>query len=308
MKHIILLLSIIICASSSAQAQDFAPVGAEWHFDARYGIFHGKVEKDTVLHGVACRKITCTSYIDSIWSSRGLGVSNKPDLYVYDNADTVFAYNFLFRKFTPLYIFNVEAGDTIHIPVMPPALGSTGNIYDSILHFVVDSVKDVRYDTAILKTVYTRPAITKDFLEYSFGPYARKLGNYGTGLLPWCNGCAIILTESYQSPYETRCYHDENISIKLVSDDCAKNLPVGVPVIEADAELQLYPNPATNLLTITGVNEGTAYTIYNATGQKVAVGRISSHASIDIRLLQPGFYWMHFAGGNYSEAISFVKQ
>jgi hypothetical protein len=307
MKPILALL-FFFTFNSVVFAQEFAPVGAEWHYNARYGIFHAKVEKDTVIKGTACRKISCTSYIDSIWTARGLHVSDKPDIYVYDNADTVFMYNVIFKKFTPLYVFNVNAGDTIQLPIMPPAKGDPINIYDSTLRFVVDSIKSIRYDTTELETVFTHSLATRDNLEYSFGAYARKLGNSSTGLLPWCNGCIFPLTESDQSPFDIRCYRDQSTFVKLVPDDCAKNLPVNVSKLQNNTDIKLYPNPATNVLRILGTANGSLYVIYDVAGRKVKTGTIDGVGEIDIATLKPGVHHIRFMNGNLSKQLTFVKE
>lgn len=78
---------------------------------------YANVKTDTVILGVNCKKIEREVFIKTRYSDDpdNILISSRPqkDLYVYDNAETVFVYNENFNRFTPLYIFNVNEGDTV---------------------------------------------------------------------------------------------------------------------------------------------------------------------------------------------------
>ncbi len=153
MKPIILcicFLSLLICYSPAKAQNTFAPVGAEWHHTQRFGTFHEYVLDEGMYYGKRCRRIVQKAYTDSFHYHIGVRIQDRDTLYVYNNEDTVFVYNQIFSKFTPLYIFNVNAGDTITTPVLE-ANGSFTNLGDSTFSIVIDSVKMVLYDTTYLK-------------------------------------------------------------------------------------------------------------------------------------------------------------
>lgn len=64
-------------------------------------------------------------------------------------------------------------------------------------------------------------------------------------------------------------------------------------VAAADGALSVYPNPASGSATLTGVEEGTLYEIYNLAGFKVAAGIAPA---IDCSALAPGLYLIKAAG------------
>lgn len=128
---VLLLFFLMQTGSSYAQGGDFAPIGATWHYsyfnsnqNNFYGYIYQEVVKDTVISGQACRKLERmrigvprhdqSAPIDSVTMS---------SIYLYSNPDTVFYYNDIFERFLPLYIFNVEAGDTMtfHVPFILPS-------------------------------------------------------------------------------------------------------------------------------------------------------------------------------------------
>jgi hypothetical protein len=80
------------------------------------------------------------------------------------------------------------------------------------------------------------------------------------------------------------------------------------PIVSADILMKdhivLYPNPANNFMTISGLAENTAYTIKSAFGMTLLSGTTTTGQPVDISTLPPGCYvWQ---GGNQS--VRFVKQ
>jgi hypothetical protein len=67
--------------------------------------------------------------------------------------------------------------------------------------------------------------------------------------------------------------------------------------------LAVYPNPATDRLTVRGLEDGTAVEVYDLSGQEVLSSSIQ-HGSVDISVLQPGAYVLKVDGN----VQSFIKQ
>ncbi|MCD6064680.1 MAG: Secretion system C-terminal sorting domain [Flavipsychrobacter sp.] len=298
MKKLILYLAMIFL-SASGYAQQFAPIGSEWYNDVFSGIFHLQTTKDTVIDNVSARQITYTPHSAEPWLSMGFKLWGEPPAYVYNNDDTVFLYNMLFEKFTPLYVFNVNDGDTVTLPLTPP-LGCDffmGSLGDSLFSYVVDSVRVVLYDTAYLQTFYTHPISTPGRQKMSFPVYARVLGGLSTGLLPNCDSCAASLAANCVGPSNIRCYHSSNYDIKLVSGDCAKGIKVSVgDIYKEGIAIGLYPNPATDQITVRFSKPFTRRihcSLTDIVGREVLAADINASTttvSYDVAQLPPGQY------------------
>jgi hypothetical protein len=81
---------------------------------------------------------------------------------------------------------------------------------------------------------------------------------------------------------------------------------------EARTELSIYPNPATQTLTLAGTHNRSfrTYTIYNVVGAGVAHGTVNAGEKaqlIDISQLTPGLYIIEVLGDR-KETLKFVKQ
>ncbi len=290
--------------SYNLQAQiNFAPAGSEWYHAMPYGVFHSAYVTDTTILGVNCRKVTQKAYTANPWLAMGLKVNAHPDLFIYSNADTVFVYNHLFSKFTPLYVFNVNAGDTITLPVLPPEPATMATVTDSFFSFVVDSVKIATYDTAHLKTVYTTPIDPgSPHYYYSYGRdaahrYAMKIGTVNGGLLPYCGRCIIVTSDAVQYQDSVRCYNDPATAIKLASGICGKDYSA-VPQIFPGNDINIFPVPATDYINVSFSKPVPALiaTLFNTTGVVVFTGNYINTETVQIstQYLSAGVYYLKF--------------
>jgi Secretion system C-terminal sorting domain len=291
-----LLFTFFVGTALSTQAQSvFAPAGAEWYHNMYYGLFHSFYAGDTVINGTNSRKVVriANNYLG------GPTVYDLPPLYFYSSSDTVFVFNNLFHKFTPLYIFNVADGDTVTLPILPTELGTLISLTaDSTFTFIVDSVRIKLFDTAHLKTIYTR-SIGFEALHYlysyggftdSIGCYVQKLGSIETGFLPYCRTCAYILSDSWQMQDTIRCYHDSTLNVRLVGSPCDPSVAVSDV---SEQPINIFPNPAINFIHITlnrQPNRG-IITIDDATGKTIQVTNCNNIDNIlDISALPTGVY------------------
>lgn len=286
MKPLFTFIIFTLFFSNAFAQNTFAPPGSEWYHNmtyAPYGVFHSYYAGDTIIQGIPCRIVKQDAHEYQSWIDQYLVIGNNPDLYIYNNTDTVFVFNIPFGKFTPLYIFNVVAGDTITLPI-------TGNYIinaDSFFTFVVDSVNTTTYDTAHLKTVYEHVITSNYEIAYS-GAYAEKIG--GVNSL-WLNGAVVLLTDDTESENGLRCYSDPSTSIKMVQGNC-DIYNESVTTVEA-GDLKVYPNPATDEINI---NWGTPFTgniqLFSATGQILYTRTITAKQSmsIDVSKIPNGIY------------------
>lgn len=145
-----LIFLFCICLSAHIVAQDFAPVGATWHYSERF--FDGlpspqegynKLEsvKDTMIHGKLCRKIEKEDRISC---------SDRPETeYLYTSNDSTFFLDPVIDDFQLLYNFNAEKGDSWNILLnnYPELIMDTAKIH-------VDSSDVISINGIELKRLY----------------------------------------------------------------------------------------------------------------------------------------------------------
>ncbi len=283
--YLIIFVLSVLYGDLSAQVT-FAPPGTHWYNSGTDAYYHSYTDGDTVISGRTCTRIRRITHRSPMsWAS------DFPTICTYNFGDTVFVYNTLFGQFTPLYIFNVNEGDTIRIPrfnVGYPTLPAT------CFSYRVDSIRIVTYDTAHLKTIFTYslnedsvtggsdPMPTFGGAGTLHGAYAERIGGVGGGIFPSCVGCAII-PEDCGCIGPMRCYSDPGMDIKLVTP-CAP--PVSVPSLRQQ-QVVLYPNPANDILHIDGpVN--TSFLLTTLTGQLIS--QVSNTNAINVASLPVGIY------------------
>ncbi len=257
-NYILSLLFCVLTAITSTYGQtEFAPIGAEWYYSWDNGLrptrlhyAHYRSEKDSIFKGKSCRQI-------EVENVRYDGVRSKYWLYTYTSGDTVFHFNWWFDKFTPLFIFNVQAGDTLqfHIPEYraftdsPPG-GISG---DSIIHVIVEKV-----DTLIINDIPLRRVWLNRYIDgYAdvgiFSPYIERIGSifnfwpYYLTIQPYLRDIPEYRSGAF------RCYTDSLISYHTILP-CDTLIPGPVGIIGPDkalyTDLLVYPNPSKGNFTI----------------------------------------------------------
>jgi hypothetical protein len=81
------------------------------------------------------------------------------------------------------------------------------------------------------------------------------------------------------------------------------NAPLSVDDFET-AELKLFPNPASNVINISGLKQKEAYTIYDYTGRLITKGTFDIDYALNIENLSSGLYVLQF---NIGHTIKFTK-
>lgn len=82
--------------------------------------------------------------------------------------------------------------------------------------------------------------------------------------------------------------------------------PLGVQEVAGTQPLEVYPNPATDVLYLKNLpSETVDYTIFNAMGQKVKTG--TSNGTIPVAELGKGIYLLQIVGGKHGGTAKFVK-
>jgi hypothetical protein len=304
------ILSLLVCCTAifnHCQAQTvFAPAGAHWYNTGNEAYFHSYTDGDTVISGRTCTRIRrITHKAPTSWAS------DFPAIYTYTAADTVFIYNKIFAQFTPLYIFNVNEGDTIRIPKLSEGYPTPSATYFS---YRVDSVRTLLYDTAHLKTIFTY-SLNEDSVIAGFttmptfgngslhGAYAERIGGIDRGIHLNCYGCAII-PEDCGCIGALRCYSDPATNIKMITEACEPSVAVGTTTTLPVASS--YPNPAGNTLQINAPANSTIQ-LTTLTGQ--VVRNAYNTNSIDVATLPVGTYVLRitWTGGTKVERVQVAR-
>lgn len=104
-------------------------------------------------------------------------------------------------------------------------------------------------------------------------------------------------------------YTDPSGSCSVLRTDTVKPCKVIVDVVNSDKRITLYPNPATNEITINADQSVfTAFVIYNAFGQQVLAQNITAtETKANIKALPPGEYLVVLTGNAAREMIRFTK-
>lgn len=219
-------------------AQNFAPVGASWHYNStlggatpRFGAYRlYESVKDTVVNGQNCRLIKQSRHARS-------GVQQLADLLVTNTNDTVFYYHTTLQRFSPLYILNAQVGDTLtfDVPAEFPAFDPAQTHWQA----VVDSIVPVVIAGDTVRSFYTSSLVDNNlnFTPYSFhGPYFEKIGS--TFLLT-----PQPLTIIPEWDGGLRCYTDANWSVNLQQVGCDSLTASSVAENELLRQVRFFPNP-----------------------------------------------------------------
>src|SRR5690606_37620737 len=128
-----------------------------------------------------CRKVGVIRHL--IWTNGNYSTEQMPQLYVYNNDDTVFVYSNVHDTFVPMYIFNVSVGDTLTYHV-PDNLFYT--LLDTFFQVIVDSVFDMEVNDVQLKTIRLIPSDSFDCCRFGkkthhpsvsgAGQYSERIG------------------------------------------------------------------------------------------------------------------------------------
>ncbi len=239
MKKLLLFLVCFILLDNGAQAQSdfFAPIGAEWYYGSTGFINNVHYrrywsEKDTVIEGQDCRKIS-GAYVPREGDSAVIH-----PLFVYSSGDTVLYYNSAFGKFTPIFIFNTKVGDTLsfYIPHYLPH-----NDTNVTIQVIVENVDTLTIAGLDLRRIWARPYVNGAWGITLVRPYIERIGSLFE-FLPFDS--ELILPESREKAF--RCYRDQEISYQatIPCDTLpTKSTNVATSIESEDNGFAIYPNP-----------------------------------------------------------------
>lgn len=200
--------------------------------------------------------------------------------YIYDENDVVYWWNKELQEFTVLYDYGAVEGDEWEIKVGTESV---------VMH--VDAVEQYEYEGKVFKMLKV-----SDTGNVFSGTIVRGIGHL-TSFFP-----EKMMNQAKGYRVEgIRCFWKENrLMFKYGEKDCDEvyeeyyDYGVEEPVLTVG--LQVYPNPTTGLITISGTQSG-EYRITNTIGQTLMTGRIANeNQQINVSQLPNGMYFITIAG------------
>lgn len=276
MKKTIFLL-ILISVSIKNYAQEFAPIGAIWHYTQSTinpDVTSFKTLEsisDTTINGIQCKKIVeVERYFDTL---------NVSSIFMYSENDSVFF--FADSNFHLLYDFGAIAGDTIILDYFSTYNGTP-------LKMIIDSVSTISVNGQNRKIQYISCG-DGNFIE--FGHHIIEgIGN------------TYFMFPTYDGTMNgpLRCYQDDSTSLFLSPfypnnawnhQDC-EEIITGIEESNSSGNISIYPNPVKNKFSIKNIDKETAFRIYNVNGSILIQGMISESNEINLEAYSKGIYFI----------------
>jgi hypothetical protein len=282
------ILVLTALFTSEVYSQNFAPIGATWHYEisenspaSNYSKW--EVVSDSIILGQSTRRIEHT-----VGSN---GMVHEEFMLVYENSSIVYKYHSISNSFTILYDFNAVAGDTWITKF------DTCEVLIS-----VDSTSMTLINGFNLKVLH----ISNGYME----TITEKIGNSQRPLQNVDWNC-------YNSPVDgayyhgLRCYSDNIIGSYStgVSATCT-SISTSVIETENDISFSIFPNPAKNSIQIDLKNlSNDTFTLYNSTGKSIyTIKLISKSTKIDVSNYTKGIYFYTISNSNKLSSGKLVIQ
>lgn len=285
------LIFALCLVTLAAKSQEWAPVGAAWHYTLE--IFmptvieedYIKMEsvKDTLYQGKLCRKIT--KRYDVTCSDRPLTE------YMYSENGKVWFWDPSFNTFQVLYDFGAGPGQSWAILIADVNLSDT----DTLI-LTVDSTDTVEINGVSLKRLF----VTYDFRNELIIPYT-----YTGEILESVGDLYYMFNFAYQWAFGCdgnfsgglRCYEDSVVGLYEtgLADSCTYVLTLTAFGPEAEkAIVKIRPNPADEAITVeTGSAEPLHYMISDPYGRIFQRGTTAGSCIVTSGLRQ-GIYVITF--------------
>lgn len=316
--YLLLICSCLILSQSNAQ--NFAPIGAKWHYSIGGLDFYGvkcavlTVKEDTLINNITASVIE-VKLIDNPGIEKV--ISHE---YIARQNDSVMYYNPNYNQFFLLYNFSARAGDTIHVhknlSKVTPAFLVPRFAKDSIIF----SYRVISTDSVIINGTWKKKQTIASLSNsyYTMTTYGTDSFNVvidGFYSFTYLFGRAALIT--METPGNMlRCYNDSTLSFKYAKweKDCDYVNPnSGISQATITQSIQVFPNPVNQTLNIKQESEKyKQIAIYNISGQlmlKQNLNTLETILNVDVNTLTPGIYYCELQTVNSGLVRSkFIKQ
>lgn len=274
---------VLLFVITNLTAQDFAPVGAQWHYNERFA-FSGDIdfikftsEKDTLINGEMCRKII----------KRHKLPNNRPDTeFLFTRNDTVFFLDTAFNGFQILYDFNATSQESWIIKVKD----ETQDI-DTVL-VTVDSTSIAQINGFDLKALHVSYSKSDEYVpEYFLSTIIERIGDIAY-LFNW-NPWSLMLVDGNWTD-GLRCYEDPVIGLYEtgLADSCEYVYNyIGVEEVQIVSDFSIFPNPSNGVIYIQSENiENIQVQVIDLYGRMILNDQIESGGDLNLSKYPKGIY------------------
>ena len=284
-KQLLLLIALIVFNVNIVLGQEFAPIGAKWHYTERFpnpeeiGYVTITSEKDTIIKNKACRLLDC-DYV--CWELSG-------NQYIYSQNDSVYFYDQKIDTFQLLYAFDAQKGDSWEIRLQDYNL----DIYT--LKVNIDSTYETTINDINLRTYDVTYTILnfRDNEDYSYSSTViEKFGD-----LKYMFNIPDVVSAACDAnrPDGMRCYEDSDFGFYStgIADSCTYTYDyfVGIGQNNQNNTFKIFPNPSMEWIDIeSNLQNDYLLKIYTIRGQEIHSEKVCKNTRIDISNLSKGVY------------------
>lgn len=287
------LLSLVVLMGPFTMAQDFAPLGATWHYNMKSGsaphwyVSFVEIEatKDTLFQGVNCRVLEKSTL------PQCHGRTKKE--YLYQSNDTVFFWDFDLQEFEPIIVYNATPNDQWEFQFVD----YSGN--RRTMRVSVDSISMDTYNGQSLRSMHvTYQALNSNWTPTHTSKIVERLGDT-TYLFNYWNfsNCDITFGAGL------RCYTDSIFGSynSQQYSSCTYN-NIGVPEKETQPFFNIYPNPANGSFRLSYQEKGKIHLRIMGPSGLTYLDRIvnPAHQKIDVSHLSAGIYIVRIQTDSWS--------
>lgn len=183
---------------------------------------------------------------------------------------------------------NSETGISINISGIGAGIG-----YNTVDEVFNGSIDDVR----IWNTVRTDLEISSNMNTCLTGSETNLYAFYN-----FDEGSGTTVNDLTSNSFDGTLVNMDPLTDWIAYDSC-NTLSIDNP--NNNLQISLYPNPATDIISVQGLKNKTDYVVYNAIGTKVLEGNININDNIDVQKLASGIYLLKF---NNRGILKFVKK
>lgn len=296
---------LFIFSLQTVFAQTWCAPGAKWTYGySDAGGYTGYVEVvfsgDTIINSINCKRLLKTKYVKSYFSST-IEMYNLGSEITYEQDSIVYIRVNNNNYFDTLYNFKASIGDHWTMIRRPSQCDSTSNIT------VIDT-GTISINSSPLKFIVVNLHFDSNFPNIDYqDTIIEKIGIIGSYFLP-ADFCSAALDGHEGGGF--RCYNDDNFNIYKPHYTKECDFITEINEIEKEESINIYPNPASDLITITANNLfGKIKSIewYNSFGQLILVTKQTN--PIDIKELPNGLYFLKVRNNEGRTGITkFLKE
>jgi hypothetical protein len=298
------LLFLLFCTTANVYTQDFAPIGAKWHYT------HSNTESFLTIESVGDTTIdlkTC-----QILQSSGI-VEKDIRTYIHSFEGKVEVY--FNKNFYTLFDFNAQPGESWIVP----------NLFIDYSFSDPDSFATATVDSIDFETINN---VNAKVLYVSIKNVYRERWQWGNNSKTYLEKNKIV---EYLGPMEfmfptrmhmapepifglLRCYEDNNIGFYETgkAESCTAYEPPNIISVEKHnlSSLSIFPNPATDFITISGIEASSPVfiSILNIQGGLIENTMTLSSEPVNISHLSPGLYFLKINSPGSVHIEKFIKR